>query len=328
MESCWCKEDQMENHLLKVLVYGFYQKNNLGDDFFEDAFKSLFPFVKFKFVNEIKSKDLKEYDHVFFGGGSFVYDAIQVEDFNLLLDKNIFYIGIGVEKVIHEQHQLLMRKAKLIATRSNMAIFDLLKLNQNSFIIPDIVYAIPPTTSNMKVNKILYIPNGCVVPNNKSPHWMHNSWNYFKSEFSQFLDEANLPVDILPMCDSKDNNDIAAGYEVMNLSVNKNYNLLDKPLNFKSMTYEMSKYPIVITQRFHGIILSEILGKNYINIHHHDKLRQAKPHSGSAISYYGLTKDEMSLKFNIEKNKTKNPFIISNTFEDLSFKVKSILERL
>ena len=64
----------------KILVYGWYHKNNIGDDLFVEAFNHLFPNFDFTFTDVLHSHLIKEADAIFFGGGSFLYDPPYVSE--------------------------------------------------------------------------------------------------------------------------------------------------------------------------------------------------------------------------------------------------------
>jgi hypothetical protein len=49
--------------VINILVYGWYNHSNLGDDLFEDAFKNLFPDYNFKFQDYIDEKSLKNIEN-------------------------------------------------------------------------------------------------------------------------------------------------------------------------------------------------------------------------------------------------------------------------
>src|SRR4029077_8471427 len=130
--------------MVSVLVYGWYEHENLGDQLFKLAFQKLFPAISFTFVDQIKLDALKGANAVFIGGGSFLFSDpnISQECFNLLKTKHIFYIGVGVETDIHPIHIELMRIAKLIAIRSDAGLNKVKPLNSNVIVIPDIVYCL------------------------------------------------------------------------------------------------------------------------------------------------------------------------------------------
>src|SRR5271156_1919935 len=106
--------------MTSVLVYGFYNHGNYGDELFKDAFKLIFPELNFTFTDRITVDQLSVADAVFFGGGSFLYDPPSIEgDAVILLHKKpIFYIGVGIETNICAEHRDLLKKALLVAPRT------------------------------------------------------------------------------------------------------------------------------------------------------------------------------------------------------------------
>jgi polysaccharide pyruvyl transferase WcaK-like protein len=313
-----------------ILVFCFYNKQNIGDDLFCDAFKYLFPNCNFTFTDKITILD--SFDAVFIGGGSFLNEAIKIEPhlFNKLKELPIFYIGVGAETKIHETHTELLKLAKLIAIRTPEHLDKIKKLNSNVIAIPDLVYSLPANISSNKIEKsILYIPNILVVPNYKDPHWMHTSWEYFKSEFAQFLDEIKdegYTLNIFPMSCNYKVDDRRASAELINKSFSLNSNeLLDKETDFNKVINLFSKYSLVITQRFHGIILANIANVPVISIYHHDKLKDNQ----YSLSYYGFKKSDLRAKINLIENSnySANLPIKSDTFKYLVDRVRDALCR-
>ena len=47
---------------MNIAVYGYYYKNNIGDQLFIEAFKELFPKYNFTFVNHLTEPALKNAD--------------------------------------------------------------------------------------------------------------------------------------------------------------------------------------------------------------------------------------------------------------------------
>jgi polysaccharide pyruvyl transferase WcaK-like protein len=320
---------------MKVLVYGWYNQSNIGDDLFVEAFQQLFPNCQFVFCDAITTKKLENIDAVFFGGGSFLYSPpnIPAEVLQLLKSKKIFYIGVGVEIDIHPTHLDLMRAAKLIATRSPDQVDRLKEINPNTRWIPDLVYSLQSKVVKLsKFNKsVLIMPNIAVVPKNSEPHWKHAAWTYFKSEFSQFLDylvTEGYRINFLSMCQgNKDNDDWAIAELLSSMDKgDKTFILNGLPVGIRSVTALVSKYETVITQRFHGIILSEMTRTPYLAIHHHDKLRFVQPNDGVFINYYNSSKRKLIDSFEQSmKMKFQNSFPTESTiFEALSKDVLSL----
>lgn len=322
---------QFNTNSNKVLVYGWYHQQNIGDDLFIQAFQHIFPELNFTFVNQITASDLTDVSSVFFGGGSFVYAAPNVEPqaLELLKQKNIFYIGIGVEGNIHPVHQELMRLAKVIAIRSPDKLAQVSKLSSNVMIVPDIVYSLARKPSDCQKKKsILIIPNIIVVPSHDDPQWKHASWAYFKSEFCQFLDELvcqKYNLHFLSMCSNNIVNDLGASIEIINQMQSRKYNSIIEPESnqIDYLINLFSQYEVIVTQRYHGIVLSQLARTPYISIHHHDKLKNSSIKEGAYLSYYGLNKQQLFSQFNCMKGKKFNEFQLteSNVFIELHDKV-------
>lgn len=320
-----------------VVVYSpFLFKNNCGDLYFMDAFKELFPEFNFTFLEEVKNEDVDNADAFFLGGGSFL-DAkplISDECLKKIINLPIFYIGVGTETHIDPIHIQLMKSAKLIATRSKEKVVWLQKeINKNSFYCPDIVYCLQDKAISYKKDKIskslIILPNIAVVPNAYDPMWKHSAWNYFKSEFCQFIDELNeqhYKISYFGMCQNNQLDDYAASAELISFTKKRKYNnqLAAQPNDFKTVCELLSQYEVMITQRFHGIVLAEMLNIPYLSVHHHDKLKNSYPNSGKYLDYYGVGKSKLFDEFYSSLKMKKCDFlpIETNTFKELKEKVK------
>ena len=283
----------------KVVVLGHYFKFNLGDDLFVDAFQKLFPDFDFTFVDVLTKEEVERADAIFIGGGSFLYaePQIEAEAYHLLEGKKIFYLSVGSETDIHPQHQDLMRRAKLIAVRNQDGLEKIKEINENTILIPDIVYFLLDAFQSKakKKKSVLIIPNTTLLPRYDDAYWKHASWTYFKSEFAQFLDHLicyGYEIKLLPFSISPEFNDIWAAVELISHMANRSDSFLisNPPTSATQILELFSEYEAVITQRFHGIILAEMARVPYISIYHHDKLKSSFLNEGKFISYYGLTK--------------------------------------
>jgi polysaccharide pyruvyl transferase WcaK-like protein len=313
--------------IFNILVYGWYNKGNIGDNLFEEAFKQIFPELNFQFVDEITKESLTKSDAVFFGGGSFLFSEplISPDLLPLLKSKKIFYIGVGAETEIEKTHKELLKLAKLICIRSN----DLEKiqtLNHNAMIIPDIVYSLATNSYYTATdNSVLILPNATVIPTYKDDHWKHASWNYFKCEFAQFVDsliETGHKIKFLPMCDNKHISDVWAIYEIISHMIHRSN---------VDIVYHLDQFDqcqTIVTQRYHGIILAQLARKHYISIHHHDKLKDSLIKEGEYIPYYGINKDGLIKSFyKLKKEKLSNTLPIDyNLFSIMKAQVINLLQ--
>lgn len=283
----------------KILVFGWFNQGNLGDDLFVKAYQHLFPNLQFTFTEVITSDKLRDVEAVFFGGGSFLLDRPRIDDeaLPLLKTKKIFYLGVGVEGVIHPLHLSLMAQAALIATRSPEQVKRLKLINANVKAIPDLVYCLQSqiVTKTAIPKSVLFLSNVSVLPRLSEPHWKHAAWAHFRSECSQFLDwllDNGYQVDLFAMCHGKELNDNWASVELVSHMDKRNndYIIKQQSNSIQEVTTLFSQYETIITQRFHGIVLAQMTGTPYISIHHHDKLKPSASSSGQFLSYYNISK--------------------------------------
>jgi len=311
-----------------ALVYGWYNKGNVGDQLFIESFKHLLPDVDCTFTEIITAASLQSVSIVIFGGGSFLLDPPQMKGdmIPLLQKKRIFYLGVGVEAIIHPIHQKLMKQSELVAIRSPDQLSMVKSINPNTIVTPDIVYSLQDkiTLSPKLSRSVLILPNISVVPRWSDPHWKHAAWDYFKLEFAQFLDylvENKYQLGFLSMCSNQEMDDQWAAAEIVIRMVHRdskhfvNHEFTD----LQHLSSIFSKYESVITQRFHGVVLSEMMSIPYLTIHHHDKLKDCYPGNGNYLSYYGITKHDLIDQFSLttRMNYTSVLPIETNIFDGL-----------
>ncbi len=314
---------------MKILVYGWYHSGNIGDDLFCEAFQKLFPTHQFTYTKAITKDNLIDVDAVFFGGGSFLdgEPKIKPDALEALESKKIFYIGVGSETNIHPIHQRLIKKALLIATRSTS--HKLNELNTNCIRISDIVYSLKDNKKELPAipKSIIVLPNIELVPKWTDPHWKNIAWEYFKTQFAQFLDsvvEDGYTLNFLSMCSNDIMNDHWASTEIINKMKNRKakYSLITSKPDFASISAILSQYSMIISQRFHGVVLAEALDKPYIAIHHHDKIKNCYPNRGNFISYYELSKHKLVENF-FQLNQFSNSLDVN--FNELIKEVETLL---
>ena len=107
-----------------VLVYGWYNHGNVGDELFRESFKVLFPGANLEFSDRLTEKNLTGKSAVVFGGGSFLYKApwADLRALNILQNIPTAYIGVGVEDVVDDVHLRLMKKSKFVAVRTVLGV--------------------------------------------------------------------------------------------------------------------------------------------------------------------------------------------------------------
>lgn len=324
---------------MNILVCGYYFKGNIGDNYFIDAFHKLFPQHCLTFTDKVIDPDLAKTDAVFLGGGSFLDGEPFMEDsaYQELLKGKIplMYIGVGADGNIHPKHQELLKVAKLAAVRSMHSTANVSKYCANTFTCPDIVYCLVQKNYGYKKDTVLVIPNTELVPSWNRPHWQHTAWEHFKSEFAQVCDElvnSGIKVRFLPFSKNEACDDSWAAGEIIAKMAKREASIMedDHCSNFyaiENVLQRIAQHSVVVTQRFHGIVLSELAQTPYVSICHHDKLKNAFPRRGDAVSYYGTNKAEMlsCIRKNLNAPRLK---LIDHTeyFDRLKEQVSSMLE--
>jgi polysaccharide pyruvyl transferase WcaK-like protein len=309
-----------------VLVVGWYNHSNLGDELFAQAFQYLFPDFNFTFTDHITQKNLENKDAIFFGGGSFLGEALETKvSLDALKAHCLFYIGVGSETNIHPAHQFLIPLARLVAIRTSANYDRMLALNPNTMIIPDLVYALPKDfqRAQHKPNSLLVIPNINVVPDWQSPHYKHAAWEYFKNELAQTLDhliESKHSIDFFSMSSDGPQNDAHVAAEIINRMSNRKSTILASETSFEKVLSLFSSYQMIITQRYHGAILANIAKVPSITIHHHDKLKTTP---NQHLPFYGITKNQLLEQ--IERKEAAFLPIECDIFESLKAKVLGAL---
>lgn len=319
---------------MNVVVIGFYHKENLGDQLFIEAFRALFPHITFKFCDVLTIENIKGASAVFFGGGSFLSSDVNAsqECLNLIRTLPIFYVGVGAETSISASNRILMGLARLIAIRSPVGLDKVKEINDNVIIIPDLVYALTPTIKTKRHTKsVLILPNIYVVPKNTDEHWKHCSWEHFKFEFSQFIDhlvESGYTINFAAMCKNNKENDENAAIEIINcMRYRDSKYIINIPQSSQDIFRMLSEYAVIITQRFHGVVLAEMMRIPSVIISHHDKLKSSYLNEGELISYYAASKQTFIDKFYSTTKIKLEPSLLlkTNMYDELKEKINSLL---
>jgi hypothetical protein len=315
-----------------ILVFGWYgvQHGNLGDELFRSAFQRLFPDYQFRFVDRIIRTDLNDIDVVIFGGGSFLDNALPIDDDakSLLATKKLLYIGIGMETDIHPDHRKLLAQAELVATRTQGVA--------DTLFIPDLVYALqePVYQAGSTEKTILVLPNCSVIATWQDPVWKKIWWDSFKLEFAQVLEQYyrdGYQVDFFPMCQCASSDDHLASMELLGYTEKRKLQglLSQTEPDIGKLISLFSSYQAIITQRYHGIILAELARVPYVSIHHHDKLKTSYIREGEFIPYFGFIKTRLfdALDRATHRNLPHVLPISPNVFSELTERVKTIIGR-
>ena len=319
-----------------VLCYGHYNHQNIGDELFKVAFKKLLPHYNFTFTDHLTVDLLKDKDALFFGGGSILNQSISgfnICDFQCI-DIPIFYVGVGFETEIHQDHFYFLNKAKIIASRSKDSIRDnSIRKLFNIINIPDLVWLTKNQNSNYASDKknysykdsVLILPNVSVLPDHSSPSWVTSAWENYKNQFAQFLDyliDGGYKPVFYPMCQNRKDHDSFVSYQIVSMMKNRDEHCINTEnidVDDSDILWYINKFNYVITQRFHGIVLSEMVNTPVLSIYHHDKLKVE-----NALPYYEISKHRLIESF--FKLKKLNISVDYSAFDQVKQKIINILE--
>jgi hypothetical protein len=310
-----------------ALIYGWYGRGNVGDELMKCALRDIFEprGLSLSFVDALIESEVKQADAVIFGGGSILYDAPNIEKgaWEILIRnlRPVFYLGVGFETGINDMHLKLMGVARSIITRSAERPDALSHLNVYG--MPDLVYSLPvtPAQDEPGTESVLIIPNAEVIPTHQHPHWAHIGWERFQDEMAQFLDliidEGERPPTFLLMCKNETKDDAWGATAIISRMKHRSsrFNVFSASHD-PAMTSLFPKFKVVITQRYHGIVLSQMAGVPHVSIDHHDKLKNAWPRKGINIPYHGITKAQLIESYKLAKATERTPASVPRELYD------------
>lgn len=280
----------------RVFVLGWYGHNNLGDEAFKDAFRRLWPNISFVFGDEL-SEEINTYDALWIGGGSFLDNKlVGLDSVNLQIP--ISFIGIGLNKSTRLENKALLLKAKKIIVRDSEST----TFCPSAIVAPDLVFSLPrdPCLINLgKKQQVTILLNDFITPTNLSPEWVTFSYHRFINEFSEAcnaLIDLGYILHFIPMCTGNVDDRRLAANVIGRISNKDKAIWYLRPVTLTELMLQISLSEFVVTQRFHGIVLSTICGIPFVSIRAHDKLASlTKDMNWSAdVNYYEFTKTRFS----------------------------------
>ena len=286
----------------RVYIFGWYGHKNLGDEAFKKAFECLWgDRVEFTFGNSIP-KDVNEFDICFVGGGSFLDQEIpRLNEITIPLG----FIGIGFHSYIHPKNIPVLEKAKIIITRGD-TVPDYLK--GKTHIASDLVFSrhldLGKTVTTDK--SILVLGNEFLSPKRNGPLWKYTSFQWFINEFSKLCDDwinQGYLIKFYPMCTGNKFDDRYFAAHIASAMEKSKIDFHFDHANEDELLSNISCSELVVSMRFHGNIFSTMLGKPFIGINSHDKMKTYFQNIGISnfVDYYGFTSS--AFQECIDKNK-------------------------
>jgi polysaccharide pyruvyl transferase WcaK-like protein len=321
--------------MAKILVSGWYGHKNVGDELMAEALRSLLSGHELKFVDHVRHTDLESSNILLIGGGSFLSLPFGMDEASCatIVKKPVIYVGVGAETGVHHDHMRLLKHASAVFVRSP-ASEQFAAIRPAAALTPDLGLALTaPSLVKRPSREILFLANSQVLPNRTSPNWQRAAWDYFKSEAAQAIDElivGGWNVTMAPFCDDVNHRDSWACAELIAHCVERRrVRCLDATwyddAAFSKVRPAFDASSVVVTQRYHGAIISQATGAPCVVIHHHDKLARIDPNVAKLIPYYGIRKD--ALVTAIESAEVPVAFTNSSIFNEVRDAIEKALSK-
>ena len=302
-----------------VVVLGWYNHNNLGDECFKKAFESIYTNFDMDFVDIIDESLL--YDFAILGGG----DVVNSSNLKMLNKLNCEKIALSVsitENSICDELSCL----KHIYVRDTKSLEILHKHNIfNCTYLPDVVLTLIPNKENgkelitkifKKENSDMYenvyaiVVNSHLIGNRNSTYKDRNKFLSFTQDLSQLIDDTNASFIFIPFSTGYPWDDRASNSWVNSNCIHwkKNVVIYDE-LNIQDSLDIISACNLMISSRYHASIFSYISEIPFITIGFHDKFKSfCEDFKLPYLNYYDYNYSNLISQLNnsINTNKTKN----------------------
>ena len=251
---------------MKVLIIGYYNRNNWGDDLFEYIFKNvLFKDDQVTTINidDIELLTWQSFDKVIVGGGDIVNnyflhpDNIKLIDFVKVTGVPIDFISIGIP---YTECLPLMDIGDNFYLR-NTTDYNLTKDRyglDNTFLMPDLGFGLEVDYVNIstKVKSI-----GICIPFTYATH------KDFTNDLINIINmlSKTYTVHLIPF-DTNINGNSDLTY-INQLTVNESVVIVNKTLTIKEMINYFQNMDFIIASRFHSIIASILCEKPFLSLY-------------------------------------------------------------
>jgi len=135
---------------MKLLICGFYDHCNFGDDCFVRAFRQILPGHELHFVDlaTVDKENLSEYHAVVVGGGDLINDFYGLKYSTTLKDYNGYKIAIGVGVSFEEcvkREYLMSFDDIILRNKKDLVDISLVLGSKYTHYMPDLAFSLPVT---------------------------------------------------------------------------------------------------------------------------------------------------------------------------------------
>lgn len=272
--------------MIDILIYGWYNQGNYGDEWFKHTFQTLFSGLNLLFTFDLNKVAQQQYKYMIIGGGNIVNKNLAEVLKNVKIPYEFWSISLSNEN----ERELLIKPEKVIVRDTKS--YKYLKDNFNTFLLPDINFLTPPFENTSKnENGIVIIPNSNVVPNNKTELPKFLEYHRFCTELSRYIDETKQELKFVSLQSTDAYDDNYIYYATKSYSLNKKFTCSKNEEEFKNFILN-SKY--MISMRYHGLVLGILYNKPTMCIGFHSKLKTfCEDFDLPYINYYEFSKNRI-----------------------------------
>lgn len=285
----------------KIAVIGWYNHGNVGDEAFKKAFQDLFPQFDFDFQAHVPANVNEIYDAVWVGAGSFLDEHVGgLEDIKLPMA----FLGIGMGNPPGDRLLSVMSGAKAVVVRDVLTRNALTSVGLSPELAPDLAFA-NPVLANPKPSegkKAVVLLNDFFCPKMNGASWQSSAWNWFLHEFSRTCEGLiydGYQLEFVPMCvggiDDRRPAGMIQGYLPEQIFEKTRWMAVAPGAGVpheQCVHNAVAEADLVITQRYHGMVFAAQMGKPFIAISGHDKIKALASELswGGVVDYYGFSR--------------------------------------
>ena len=288
---------------MNILVFGWYNHGNIGDESFKISFKKVWNIHNFTFVDDITPEisDMN-FDLCIIGGGDVICKSNLIKCSKLNCKKIAISVTITNNSLTTE-----LKILDYIYVRDELSLNNLKKIGFNNCeLLPDISLVLSGNNVNglklinesFKTNmsdryeKVYAITiNAHLLGNYNSESKIKTKFFSFVDEISSFIDNTNASFLFIPFSTRFPSDDrISNSYTNSQCKYyNKNSVIFDT-LSVQDTLDVISACDFNITTRFHGLIFSQCVDTPCITISFHDKFEgYLKTINQDYINYYDFS---------------------------------------
>lgn len=260
----------------KILVIGYYDHSNLGDEMFKDVFPKMFPSFELTFMNSDKIKNyissLNQYYAIIFGGGDLIGDyflnklSIVRENFK----GSIYGMCLGVP------YYSMIKKGAfkdfdsvVVRIKSSVKEIQMVMGTEHVRYYPDFVTNIVPYKESYNPESMdvgIFTASGFKVPSLK--------FEIVKT-LTKLIEDTPYIYHLVAFDTNDSNyNDIDFNMEIADEIKSDRIVVDKKKYNSYEMVENFRKYRLGICTRFHSHILSIVTGLPFVSFHYANKVTE------------------------------------------------------